>query len=420
MDAPRLSYERPRGVNAARDRPPLASTRRRRLMALRHGSLRGAFTLADSSLGRRPRPRRPSGAFLGDRSRPGGGASRGGDPLQDRLAPGSVRGRQGPVRRATRFPRADLSEGSPFARPRARDRRRSSLHLEGSRCVREARPADGAPGRGADRARDRREVGAPALRRSDRRRLRLGPRRSGRQGVPRLPDGGGGIAACGGISTSANGLPRLQRSRMPGNLPGGPRREMQALAPYMPFGKRLMLSNLWLFEPLVVRSLEKTPTTNALVRTTTAPTIFQSGVKENVLPSKARAVVNFRILPGESVESVLTHVRQVVADDRIEVGKIERMTSEPSPESSTASPAYHLLERTIRALFPNAVPAPSLVLGGTDSRHFAAVADDVYRFMPFRLGPEDLTRFHGTDERFAIEQIETAVEFYRRILRAQL
>src|SRR5438876_888335 len=96
------------------------------------------------------------------------------------------------------------------------------------------------------------------------------------------------------------------------------------------------------------------------------------------------------------------------------------MTSEPSPESSTDSPAYHVLEQTIRALFPNAVPAPSLVLGGTDSRHFAAVADDVYRFMPFRVGPEDLTRFHGTDERFEIEQIESAVEFYRRILRAPL
>ena len=188
----------------------------------------------------------------------------------------------------------------------------------------------------------------------------------------------------------------------------------------MPFGKRLMLSNLWLLEPLVVRALEKTPTTNALVRTTTAPTILQAGVKENVLPSKARAVVNFRILPGESVESVLTHVRRVVADDRIEVGKIARMTSEPSPESSTDSPAYHVLEQTIRALFPGAVLAPSLVLGGTDSRHFAAVADDVYRFMPFRVGPEDLTRFHGTDERFEIEQIESAVEFYRRILRAPL
>ena len=222
------------------------------------------------------------------------------------------------------------------------------------------------------------------------------------------------------IGLLAAAIDRLQRHPMPARLRGAPRREMQALAPYMPFGERLMLSNLWLFEPLVVRSLEKTPTTNALVRTTTAPTIFQSGVKENVLPSKARAVVNFRILPGERVESVLTHVRQVVADDRIQVGKIERMTSEPSPESSTASPAYLLLEQTIRALFPNAVPAPSLVLGGTDSRHFAAVADDVYRFMPFRVGPQDLTRFHGTDERFEIEQIESAVEFYRRILRAQL
>jgi len=71
MDAPHLSYERPRGVNAARDPPPLASTRRRRLMAPRHGSLRGAFTLADAALGRRPRPAgraEPSSAIDRDRA----------------------------------------------------------------------------------------------------------------------------------------------------------------------------------------------------------------------------------------------------------------------------------------------------------------------------------------------------------------
>src|SRR5919197_2423809 len=221
------------------------------------------------------------------------------------------------------------------------------------------------------------------------------------------------------IGLLAAAIDRLQRHQMPAGLRGAPRRELQALAPHMPFRQRVMLSNLWLFEPLVVRALEKAPTTNALVRTTTAPTILEAGVKENVLPSRARAVVNFRILPGDSAESVLTHVRRVVADDHIKVGKITRMTSEPSPESSTDSPAYHVLEETIRTLFPDAVIAPSLVLGGTDSRHFAAVADDVYRFMPFRVGPQDLTRFHGTDERFEIAQIDAAVEFYRSLLQAK-
>ena len=117
-----------------------------------------------------------------------------------------------------------------------------------------------------------------------------------------------------------------------------------------------MLSNLWLFGPLVTRALERTPVTNAWVRTTTAPTMFQSGVKENVLPSRARAVVNFRILQGDSVAAVLAHVRRVVADERVTVTRLEGTVSEPSPESSTTSAGYRLIERTARDLFPDAVP----------------------------------------------------------------
>jgi len=178
-----------------------------------------------------------------------------------------------------------------------------------------------------------------------------------------------------------------------------------------------MLSNLWLFGPLVTRALERTPVTNAWVRTTTAPTMFQSGVKENVLPSRARAVVNFRILQGDSVAGVLAHVRRVVADERVTVTRLEGTVSEPSPESSTTSAGYRLIERTARDLFPDAVPAPSLVVGATDSRYFSPLADDVYRFVPMRIGVEDLKRYHGTNERFSVDQVAPAIEFYRRVLR---
>ncbi|MGH7896571.1 MAG: M20/M25/M40 family metallo-hydrolase, partial [Candidatus Binatia bacterium] len=112
-------------------------------------------------------------------------------------------------------------------------------------------------------------------------------------------------------------------------------------------------------------------------------------------------------------------VREVVDDDRVAVTKLERVLSEPSPESSTERPAYELLSRTIHEVFPDvAATAPSLVVGATDSRHFTPVADDVYRFAPIRVGPADLRRVHGTDERLAVGQIPPAVEFYRRLLRA--
>ena len=56
---------------------------------------------------------------------------------------------------------------------------------------------------------------------------------------------------------------------------------------------------------------------NALIRTTTAPTIIQGGIKDNVIPTKAEAVFNFRILPGETTDNVMDHIQKFVRDQRI-------------------------------------------------------------------------------------------------------
>ena len=152
-----------------------------------------------------------------------------------------------------------------------------------------------------------------------------------------------------------------------------------------------------------------------MVRTTTAATIFQAGTKDNVLPSQARAAVNFRILPGDNVDAVLGHVRRVVDDGRVQVRRVGRFSAEPSAISSTRSPAFQTLERTIRSLSPDAVVAPYLVVVVTDSRYFARLTDSVFRFLPIRLGPGELTRIHGTDERIAIRDYEQAIRIYRQL-----
>jgi carboxypeptidase PM20D1 len=219
------------------------------------------------------------------------------------------------------------------------------------------------------------------------------------------------------IGILAGAVDRVERSPMHARLAGAPRGTIEALAPYMPFAKRVLASNVWLTGPLISLLARKDPVSNAIVRTTTAPTIFQAGVKENVLSSKARAVINFRILPGDSVDGVVAHVESAVSDPLVRVTKQERQTSEPSRESSTDSHAYRLIETTIQQLFPGSLIVPGLVVGATDSRHYAARAADVYRFAPFKLGPSDLARIHGTNERFNIAGIPTAVRAYRQLLR---
>ena len=76
-----------------------------------------------------------------------------------------------------------------------------------------------------------------------------------------------------------------------------------------------------------------------------------------------------------------------------------------------------MLTRTIREMHPDAVIAPNLVLGGTDARYFRSVSESVYRFGPLRLGPEDLKRPHGTNERIDVEDYLDSIHFYVRLLR---
>jgi carboxypeptidase PM20D1 len=166
----------------------------------------------------------------------------------------------------------------------------------------------------------------------------------------------------------------------------------------------------------VLSHLEKNPTTNAMVRTTTAPTIFQGGTKDNVLPSYARAVINFRILPGDTVAGVQQHVSRVIGDSRIEVKTVGRFSTEPSIVSRTDSDGFRTLERTIRSVVPDAIVAPYLVVVATDARYYSSISRNVFRFLPVKFSSHDLERIHGINERIGIANYENAVRTYRQLV----
>ncbi|MBL8287399.1 MAG: M20 family peptidase [Rubrivivax sp.] len=231
----------------------------------------------------------------------------------------------------------------------------------------------------------------------------------GHSSMPPAP----GESAIGRLSAA---LARIDGNPLPGGIQGAAAEMFAVVGPELPFGQRLAMSNLWLLRPVVEGMLAKGAATNALMRTTTALTIVNAGNKENVLPGQAEAVVNFRILPGDTSQSVVAHVKRVMADERIALAPCCSAVSEPSRISSAQAEPYRQLERTIREVFPDSMVAPSLTLQGTDSRHFDAVAEQVYRFMPIRFKPEDLRRLHGTDERIAVDQLADMVRFYHRLL----
>ncbi len=213
----------------------------------------------------------------------------------------------------------------------------------------------------------------------------------------------------------ARAVSRLEDRPMDARLGELARLQLAELSPHMPWSRRLPLSMPSLFRPLVVRSLTSAPATAAMVRTTTAVTMLRSGHKSNVLPRSASAMVNFRILPGDSVAAVLEHLASVIDDDAVEV-RIAGEPTEPSPISSHDSDAYRALRDTIAAFFPEAVIVPSLVLGMTDARSYQPIAADVYRFLPLHLTSEDLDRLHGKNERVGIAAYGRMIDFYRRLV----
>src|SRR6266699_1198704 len=213
------------------------------------------------------------------------------------------------------------------------------------------------------------------------------------------------------------GITRLEHHQMPRAVRGPTAAMFDFLGPEMPFGPRLVMANRWLLEGILARRFGATPQGNAMLRTTTAPTVLQAGIKENVLPSSARALVNFRILPGDSVASVVEHVRQAVGDSRISVQPLEETMSNPSGVASVEAEPFQLLARTIRQVVPDAVVTPWLVVGATDSRHYAQLTPNVLRFVGAAIGKDDLRRVHGTDERVGVQAYAVAVRVYLQLLK---
>ena len=210
-------------------------------------------------------------------------------------------------------------------------------------------------------------------------------------------------------------LSRLLDDPLASRLDGVMGRTLAYVAPEMGWPMRLALANQWLTAPALRWALNRQPTTKAAIRTVQVPTRLDAGVKDNVIPTSARATVNYRILPSQSVDAVLAHLRSTIGD--LPVTITTGQASEPTPVSSVDDRPFRVLQRTIREVTSDAVVvAPYLVPGATDSRYYADATDHVYRFLPYTLTPEDRGLIHGTNERIAVEDYRTMVRFYVQLL----
>lgn len=217
-----------------------------------------------------------------------------------------------------------------------------------------------------------------------------------------------------GVEVLARALLAITSNPFPMRFAGPAADMVRTLAPHAAPAVRMAVANEWLFAPLLVRQIASTPAGAASLHTTIAPTMLRGSPKENVLPQDAAAWINYRIAPGHSAERVLQHAMDATRDLGVNVEWVQA-PYDPSPVSSITSDGYRILAAA--AGDGGRLPvAPGLVNATTDSRHFAAIADDVYRFQPLVASLRDLEMIHGTDEHLTLENLHRMIEFYAQLI----
>jgi len=221
------------------------------------------------------------------------------------------------------------------------------------------------------------------------------------------------------VSLVSEAVDRIHAMPIERKLEGGPALGMmRALAPELSLTNRMAVSNEWLFAPLLRQRMEGNPAAQALLGTTIAPTMIEGGVRPNVLPAEATAMINFRIHPRDDSAGLLRRARQAVAElDGVTVDWAETPRDATSISSTTSS-SYALIAALSREILPDAPVAPGLVLAGTDSRHYYGVAENVYRFQPILLTAEDLEMPHGLNERLSVDNLGRMIRFYIGLMEA--
>lgn len=221
-------------------------------------------------------------------------------------------------------------------------------------------------------------------------------------------------AKWGPTARIARAITRLERSPMPASVPEPTLELFRRMAPHAPLPLRPLMAGAERIKPLLTRALLAAgPEPAAMARTTFAVTTLSGSPALNVIAGTAKAGVNIRIMVGDTVAGVLEHVRKAIGDDQVEISVVEQ--NEPSP-ISPRDDAFELIERSISEIFPDAVPAPYVMMAATDARHFTAICERVYRFAPFRMTKAQRQAIHSYDEHLGVDAFLDGVRWYRHLI----
>lgn len=189
------------------------------------------------------------------------------------------------------------------------------------------------------------------------------------------------------------------------------------IGPEMPLLQKAAFANRWLFEPLLIDQISKTPSGAAALHTTIAPTVIDGGVIDSALPSSAFALVNIRIMPGETSDDVLKHIQDSIQDERVTVEKYGGLWHEPSKTHDFTSVEYKTIETTVRQVFPDIYVAPFFNLGRSDLIYYRDISENSYNYAPYLYTSQEMGTVHGDNEKISTTNFLNMIQFYLQLIK---
>lgn len=159
------------------------------------------------------------------------------------------------------------------------------------------------------------------------------------------------------------------------------------------------------------------PIWNAMLRDTATPTMLQAGIRQNVVPSEARGVLNVRLLPGNQLDPLIGKLKQLVNDPQIRF-ETQPNGGEAAPSSSLETDLYATIKTVSAQEFAGAPVVPYMSTGATDSARLRMRNVQAYGLDPFPLTEDDLMRMHADDERIPIDSFRKGIQFYFAVVSA--
>ena len=145
-------------------------------------------------------------------------------------------------------------------------------------------------------------------------------------------------------------------------------------------------------------------------------TMLDAGIKANVIPAKSEAVIDCRLLPGQSKEAWIEQVRERIADDRISVELYSPDQGEPASVPWDTE-LFRTINDVVKEAMEDAVVVPGMTIGGTDNRFLRDRGVPAYGFIPCLLSPEERRGFHGNNEFLTVENLNMGCELMWEIVR---